>query len=224
MIFFKPRKSAQLEQPATAVVLKPRPYYTTLAKIALLARALGTFPLPYPLPPSARRSLGKARSVALTFGGARLYVHAFYGPAATAVATVLSKPIVRVSSSAYVSSFINTVSRIASELSESASNALVVFGQAPLDLSYASALKLSNAPSSGAFLPTPRVVDRCSVVESDDMCTAENLSGAEKLAVLVDSGLIMSVLYVFKDTPSAGLQLQLYTERASSGAESGARS
>ena len=224
MIFFKPMKSSQPEQPAVAVVLKPRPYYTTLAKIALLARALGAFPLPYPLPLSARRSLGKVRSIALAFGGAKLYAHAFYGSATTAVATVLSKPIVRVSSSTYVSSFINVVSGIASELSESASNVLVVFGQAPLDLSYASVLKLSNASSSGAFLPTPRVVDRCSVVESDDMCIAENLSGAEKLAVLVDSGLIMSILYMFKDTPSSGLQLQLYTERASSGAESGARS
>jgi len=211
---FRRNKEEQTTQP-TYLILSPRPYYTSIMKISLLARALKTFPLPYPIPHNIVRDLSKVRTVTYQVSGVRLYTYAYYGPADIATTSILSKPLARVSSTTYVSNFMSTVLKVSSELRDLTSKVLVVLGQVPLDISYFKKLVFEN--TSGSFLPTPRILDKCNVVGKDDMCYEENLNGSEKMTVLVDSGLIMSLLYVFIDTPTSGLQLKLHVERVGSG-------
>ncbi len=54
------------------------------------------------------------------------------------------------------------------------------------------------------------VIDRCELKSYEaDFCHAVNLDGNERVAYLVDSGLLLTVFYVFVESRSAPLQIQL---------------
>ena len=209
---FRRNREREEEQQPTYLILSSRPFYTSLMKIALLGHALGVFPLPYPVTGKTARELSRIRRTMFRIGSTWLYTYAYYGPSSTAVTQILSKPLIRIASTAYMSSFLNTVLKASSELRDLSSKVLVVFAQAPLDGSYVREVRVGS--TSGMFLPTPKVLDRCNVFGSDGTCYEENLNGLERLAIAVDSGLIMSLLYIFIDSSSSGLQLKLYMEQA----------
>jgi hypothetical protein len=177
----------------------------SLAKVAVLAHVLKPFPMPYPI----RGGLFRRRYRRAKLFEAGIKLAAEYTN--TAVARKLFAEPVVVKANQLAQSFRDYVMRAIQELEQDSRNALIVYGQMPLNKGYSYSARMSRrAVGRGVFIPTAVVIDRCELKSYEaDYCHAENLDGNERVAYLVDSGLLLTVFYVFVESRSAPLQIQL---------------
>jgi hypothetical protein len=179
----------------------------SLAKVAILAHVVKPFPMPYPIRGGLFIFRRRYRRVKLFEAGVRLVAEYTN----TAVARKLFAEPVVVKANQLAQSFRDYVMRAIQELEQDSRNALIVYGQMPLNRGYSYSARMSNrAVGRGVFIPTAVVIDKCELKSYEaDFCHAENLDGNERVAYLVDSGLLLTVFYVFVESRSAPLQIHL---------------
>jgi hypothetical protein len=177
----------------------------SLAKVAILAHVVKPFPMPYPIRSGLFRK--RYRRAKLFEAGIRLVAE--YTNTADA-RKLFAEPVV-VKANQLAQSFRDYVMRAIQELEQDSRNALIVYGQMPLNKGYSYSARMSGrAVGRGVFIPTAVVIDKCELKSYEaDFCHAENLDGNERIAYLVDSGLLLTVFYVFVESRSAPLQIQL---------------
>jgi hypothetical protein len=181
----------------------------TLAKIAILAHAVKPFPMPYP-PPRRLLGGGYRRKARFAVGGTVFTVEAAYLPRGSAINSVLSREPVVVRASQFADEFRKKVADAVKYASGEDRPVFVVYGQMPLGKGYSFGISVSRRAARGRYIPTPKVIDGCRLENPEaDFCYAENLDGNERLMYLVDSGLLLTVLYVFVESRSSALQLEL---------------
>jgi len=184
----------------------------SLAKIAILAHALKPFPMPLPLRKRYRRA------VEFRAYGTRLRLVAVYTSSSNIRGNIFAPIILRANQLAQ--SFRDFVASTVNEVEQDARSVLLVYGQMPLNLGYSFSAKMSAKAlrGSGIFVPTAVAIDRCELRNYEaDYCHAENLDRNERVAYLVDGGLIITVFYMFAESSSAPLQIKL--QSASLGGE-----
>jgi hypothetical protein len=184
-----------------AVAVEP----LSLAKVAILAHVLKPFPMPYPIRSWLFRK--GYRRVKLFEAGIKLVAE--HTDTASA-RRLFAEPAV-VKANQLAQSFRDYVMKAVQELEQDSRSALIVYGQMPLNRGYSYSTRMSSrAVRRGVFIPTAVVIDRCELKNYEaDYCHAENLDGNERVAYLVDSGLLLTVFYVFVESRSAPLQIQL---------------
>lgn len=178
----------------------------SLAKVAILAHVLKPFPMPYPIRGGLLRRRYRRAKVFLEVGVKLVAEHTN----TTSARKLFVEPVI-VRASQLAQSFREYVMNSIGELEKDSRSALVVYGQMPLGRGYSYSIKMSSrAVARGAFIPTAVVIDRCELKSYEaDFCYVENLDGNERVAYLVDSGLLLTVFYVFVESRSAPLQIQL---------------
>ena len=179
----------------------------SLAKVAILAHALKPFPMPVPI----KRKKYK-KEVEFKALGTKLRLVAVYTDTTSIRQAVFAPLILRANQLAQ--SFRDYVSNAINEVGQDIRRALLVYGQMPLNLGYSFSAKMSAKAlrSNGVFVPTAVVLDKCELRNHDaDYCHAENLDGNERIAYLVDGGLILTVFYLFIESGSTPLQIRLQT-------------
>jgi hypothetical protein len=179
----------------------------SLAKVAILAHVLRPFPMPYPIRSGLFIFRKGYRREKLFEAGIRLVAEYTN----TAVARKLFTEPVILKANQLAQSFRDYVMRAIQELEQDSRSALIVYGQMPLNRGYSYSARMSGrAVGMGVFIPTAVVIDKCELKNYEaDYCHAENLDGNERIAYLVDSGLLLSVFYVFVESRSASLQIEL---------------
>jgi hypothetical protein len=177
----------------------------SLAKIAILAHVLKPFPMPYPIRGGLIRK--GYRRVKLFGAGTKLVAE--YTNTSNA-RKLFTEPII-VTANQLAQTFRDYVMKTIQELEQDSRNALIVYGQMPLNKGYSYSVKMSGkAVGRGVFIPTAVAIDKCELKSYEaDYCHVENLDGNERIAYLLDSGLLMTVFYVFVESRSAPLQIQL---------------
>jgi len=152
------------------------------------------------------------RTVEFKALGTKLRLVAVYTDTTSIRQTVFAPLILRANQLAQT--FRDYVTNTNNEVGQDIRRALLVYGQMPLNLGYSFTAKMSSKAlrSNSVFVPTAVVLDKCELRNYDaDYCHAENLDGNERVAYLVDGGLILTVFYLFVESSSAPLQIRLQT-------------
>ena len=179
----------------------------SLAKIAILAHVLKPFPMPVPI-----RKKKYRRAALFSAFGTKLKLVAVYTSSTNARQTIFAPLILRANQFAQM--FRDYVTNTINEVEQDARNVLLVYGQMPLNTGYSFTAKMSAKAlkRSGVFVPTATVLDRCELRNYEaDYCYAENLDRNERVAYLVDGGLVLTAFYIFVESSSAPLQIRLQT-------------
>ena len=177
----------------------------SLAKVAVLAHALNPFPMPLPVRKRRYRKAVEFRAL-----GTRLKLVATLISSNSVRSNIFTPIILRANQ--FAQSFRDYVTNTINEVEQDNRSVLLVYGQMPLNLGYSFSAKMSAKAlkRGGIFVPTAVVLDRCELNNYEaDYCHAENLDGNERVAYLVDGGLIITVFYMFAESSSTAMQIRL---------------
>ena len=180
----------------------------SLAKIAILAHVLKPFPMPVPI-----RKKGYRKAVEFKALGTKLRLVAVYTDT-TSIRWMVFEPLI-LRANQLAQSFRDYVTNTVNEVGQDIRKALLIYGQMPLNIGYSFSAKMSAKAlrrSNSVFIPTAVVLDRCELRNYEaDYCYAENLDRNERVAYLVDGGLVLTAFYIFVESSSAPLQIRLQT-------------
>lgn len=179
----------------------------SLAKIAILAHVLKPFPMPAPIKKKRYRKAVEFKAL-----GTKLRLVAVYTDT-TSIRWMVFEPLI-LRANQLAQSFRDYVTNTVNEVGQDIRKALLIYGQMPLNIGYSFSAKMSAKVlrSNSVFIPTAVVLDRCELRNYEaDYCYVENLDRNERVAYLVDGGLILTVFYIFVESSSAPLQIRLQT-------------
>jgi hypothetical protein len=179
----------------------------SLAKIAILAHVLNPFPMPVPIKKKKYRKAVEFKAL-----GTKLRLVAVYTDT-TSIRWMVFEPLI-LRANQLAQSFRDYVTNTVNEVGQDIRKALLIYGQMPLNIGYSFSAKMSAKVlrSNSVFIPTAVVLDRCELRNYEaDYCYVENLDRNERVAYLVDGGLILTVFYIFVESSSAPLQIRLQT-------------